>query len=106
MLLDEPSLGLAPLMVERIFDQITSLRAAGRTLLVVEQNARAALNIADRGYVLENGRIAAEGPASTLLGDESVQEAYLGGSGAGVRDMETRIRERRKQVLAEAGRAA
>ena len=57
MLLDEPSLGLAPLMVERIMAQIVALRAAGGTILVVEQNARAALGIADRGYVLENGRV-------------------------------------------------
>jgi branched-chain amino acid transport system ATP-binding protein len=105
MLLDEPSLGLAPLMVERIFGQITNLRAAGRTVLVVEQNARAALAIADRGYVLENGRIVNEGPAAALLADKSVQEAYLGGSSAGVRDMEVRIRERRRQILAQAGRA-
>jgi len=106
MLLDEPSLGLAPLMVERILDQIKNLRAAGRTLLVVEQNARAALAIADRGYVLENGRITHEGPAAALLGDETVQEAYLGGSGTGVGDMEARIRRRRREILAQAGRIA
>ena len=103
LLLDEPSLGLAPLMVERIFEQIRNLRKAGRTILVVEQNARAALGIADRGYVLENGRIAAEGVASSLLEDKSVQEAYLGGTGSGVRDMEARIRERRRQILAQVG---
>ena len=63
LLLDEPSLGLAPLMVERIMAQIVALRAAGGTVLVVEQNARAALDIADRGYVLENGRITLAGAA-------------------------------------------
>ena len=66
-MLDEPSLGLAPLVVERIMAQIVALRAAGGTVLVVEQNARAALGIADRGYVLENGRITVEGEAAALL---------------------------------------
>ena len=64
-MLDEPSLGLAPLVVERIMAQIVALRAAGGTVLVVEQNARAALGIADRGYVLENGRITVEGEAAS-----------------------------------------
>src|SRR5438270_627844 len=80
-LLDEPSLGLAPLLVERIMTLIRSLCDAGGTLLVVEQNARAALGIADRGYVLENGRISAFGPASELLSNRAVQDAYLGGEG-------------------------
>ncbi len=65
LLLDEPSLGLAPLMVARIMDQIVALRAAGGTVLIVEQNARAALDIADRGYVLENGSITVAGKASS-----------------------------------------
>jgi branched-chain amino acid transport system ATP-binding protein len=100
MLLDEPSLGLAPLMVERIFNEITRLRQAGGTVLVVEQNARAALDIADRGYVLENGRITHEGAAGALLSDEAVQDAYLGGSGDSHGDMEKRIRQRRKVIAA------
>jgi len=100
MLLDEPSLGLAPLMVERIFNEITRLREAGSTILVVEQNARAALDIADRGYVLENGRITHEGAAASLLGNESVRDAYLGGTGDSLRSMEDRIRKRR-QAIAE-----
>jgi branched-chain amino acid transport system ATP-binding protein len=99
MLLDEPSLGLAPLMVARIMDQIIALRAAGGTVLVVEQNARAALAIADRGYVLENGRITVSGVASELLDNPAVQEAYLGGQGGGERAIETRIREKRRAIL-------
>jgi branched-chain amino acid transport system ATP-binding protein len=99
MLLDEPSLGLAPLMVARIMDQIVALRAAGGTVLVVEQNARAALNIADRGYVLENGRITVSGKASELLGNPAVQDAYLGGQGGGSRAIETRIRAKRLAIL-------
>lgn len=100
ILLDEPSLGLAPLMVERIFNEITRLRSIGRTILVVEQNARAALGISDRGYVLENGRITREGGSAALLGDASVQEAYLGGSGSGATTMEDRIRARRREIAA------
>jgi branched-chain amino acid transport system ATP-binding protein len=100
LLLDEPSLGLAPMMVARIFDQIVRLRDAGGTILVVEQNARAALGIADRGYVLENGVIAAQGEAKALLGNATVQNAYLGGSGGSVRAMEQRIRARRREILA------
>ncbi|MBV8744738.1 MAG: ABC transporter ATP-binding protein [Xanthobacteraceae bacterium] len=99
LLLDEPSLGLAPLMVERIMAQIVALRAAGGTVLVVEQNARAALGIADRGYVLENGRMGASGQAAELLGDRAVQEAYLGGEGASSRAIEARIRARRREIL-------
>jgi branched-chain amino acid transport system ATP-binding protein len=100
LLLDEPSLGLAPMMVARIFDQIVRLRDVGGTILVVEQNARAALGIADRGYVLENGVIAAQGEAKALLGNATVQNAYLGGSGGSVRAMEQRIRARRREILA------
>ena len=99
LLLDEPSLGLAPLVVERIMGDIKGLRAAGGTVLVVEQNARAALGIADRGYVLENGRIGAEGDAQALLSDGAVLEAYLGGAGGGARAMEQRIREKRRAIL-------
>ena len=99
MLLDEPSLGLAPLMVERIMAQIVAFRAAGGTVLVVEQNARAALDIADRGYVLENGRITVSGKASDLLNDQAVQDAYLGGQGGSIRAIEERIRAKRKAIL-------
>jgi branched-chain amino acid transport system ATP-binding protein len=99
LLLDEPSLGLAPLLVEHIMREIARLRAAGGTVLVVEQNARAALGIADRGYVLENGRITASGPANQMLRDPAVQEAYLGGVGASARAIEARIRARRREIL-------
>ena len=99
LLLDEPSLGLAPLVVQRIMLQIQALRTAGGTVLVVEQNARAALGIADRGYVMENGRISAAGEAHGLLSDVAVQEAYLGGAGGGARAMEQRIRDKRRAIL-------
>jgi len=98
MLLDEPSLGLAPLLVEQIMDQIVALRAAGNTILLVEQNARAALGIADRGYVLENGRIALGGPAADLLSSAAVRDAYLGGEGDRAA-LEERIRAKRRAIL-------
>jgi branched-chain amino acid transport system ATP-binding protein len=78
LLLDEPSMGLAPLLVEEIFRVIQELNAAGVTLLLVEQNARAALGIAGRGYILETGRIVKTGPAAELLADDAVRKAYLG----------------------------
>jgi branched-chain amino acid transport system ATP-binding protein len=78
LLLDEPSLGLAPLVVRAIFGTIKELHAAGVTILLVEQNAHAALQIADRGYVLEAGRLAMSGPAASLLTDDRVRRAYLG----------------------------
>jgi branched-chain amino acid transport system ATP-binding protein len=78
LLLDEPSLGLAPLIVREIFAIIRELHASGVTLLLVEQNARLALQNADRGYVLEAGRITIEGRAAELLTDERVRKAYLG----------------------------
>jgi branched-chain amino acid transport system ATP-binding protein len=78
LLLDEPSLGLAPLIVRGIFDIIRDLHAAGVTILLVEQNARLALQSADRGYVLEAGSLAIEGKASDLLDDPRVRKAYLG----------------------------
>ncbi len=78
LLLDEPSLGLAPLLVREIFRIIGELREHGTTILLVEQNARAALRIADRGYVLETGKVVLEGLAQELLADERVQRAYLG----------------------------
>ncbi len=78
LLLDEPSMGLAPLLVEEIFRVIRELNRQGVTVLLVEQNARAALGIADRGYVLETGRVVKSAPAAELLADESVRKAYLG----------------------------
>jgi branched-chain amino acid transport system ATP-binding protein len=80
LLLDEPSLGLAPILVKQIFDIIREINAQGTSILLVEQNAHKALRVAGRGYVLENGRIAAEGPAAVLKSDERIQEAYLGGA--------------------------
>jgi len=79
LLLDEPSLGLAPLVVKRIFDVIARLKADGVTILLVEQNARKALNVADRAYVLETGLITLGGPARELAASNEVQRAYLGG---------------------------
>ncbi|WP_083705002.1 ABC transporter ATP-binding protein [Motiliproteus sp. MSK22-1] len=78
LLLDEPSMGLSPLLVGEIFRVIQDLNSQGVTILLVEQNARAALQIADRGYVLESGRVAISAPARELLEDESVRKAYLG----------------------------
>ncbi|MFN8505017.1 ABC transporter ATP-binding protein [Kouleothrix sp.] len=78
LLLDEPSLGLAPLVVRQIFAIIRELHDAGVTILLVEQNANLALQSADRGYVLEAGRLATAGPAAALLQDERVRQAYLG----------------------------
>ncbi|WP_366555657.1 ABC transporter ATP-binding protein [Aquibaculum sediminis] len=83
LLLDEPSLGLAPQMVDRIFDVIETIRERGTTVLLVEQNAGMALEIADRAYVLENGRITLSGPAAELAEDARLQEAYLGLAPAG-----------------------
>jgi len=81
LLLDEPSLGLAPLMVERIFETISELKRQGRTILLVEQNVHQALDVADRAYVLETGRITLEGPAETLRHDPKVEQSYLGVGG-------------------------
>ena len=78
LLLDEPSLGLAPLLVDQILAAVTGLRAEGITVLLVEQNASAALAIADRGYVLETGRVVMEGTGAALLNDARVKTAYLG----------------------------
>jgi branched-chain amino acid transport system ATP-binding protein len=78
LLLDEPAMGLAPFLVQLILDILVQLKSEGMTILLVEQNARAALQIADRGYVLENGRIVLDGPAGELLVDEDVKRAYLG----------------------------
>ncbi|HEY9359800.1 MAG TPA: ABC transporter ATP-binding protein [Xanthobacteraceae bacterium] len=78
LLLDEPSMGLAPMLVEQILDVVCRLKQGGLTVLLVEQNARAALAIADRGYVVEAGRIATSGSAGELLADDRVRAAYLG----------------------------
>jgi branched-chain amino acid transport system ATP-binding protein len=78
LLLDEPSMGLAPRIVAEIFAQIAGLKAQGTTILLVDQNARAALSIADRGYVMETGRVVLDGPAAELLRDPQVQQAYMG----------------------------
>ena len=79
LMLDEPSMGLAPLLVEQIFDIIKELNEAGTTILLVEQNAQMALSIADRGYVLETGKIVTSAKASELLNNDAVRKAYLGG---------------------------
>ena len=79
LMLDEPSMGLAPILVEQIFEIIQSLHKAGTTILLVEQNAQMALSVADRGYVLETGRVTLTGPGRELLADEAVKKAYLGG---------------------------
>lgn len=83
LLLDEPSLGLAPLLIRELFRAITELRSQGVTVLLVEQNARQALQIADTAYVMEAGRIVLQGSGPTLLADASVQTAYLGRRSAG-----------------------
>jgi len=79
ILLDEPSMGLAPILVEEVFRIIERLKGQGVTMLLVEQFAAAALNVADYGYVLENGRISVHGAADKLKNDPAVRAAYLGG---------------------------
>jgi len=79
LLLDEPSMGLAPLLVARIFELVKAIHRDGATVLLVEQNARLALQISDHAYVLERGRIVLEGPSRELAADPRVQAAYLGG---------------------------
>ena len=78
ILMDEPSMGLSPLLVKEIFDIIVTLRKRGITVLLVEQNAKMALSIADRAYVLETGKLTMEGKASDLLNDDAIKKAYLG----------------------------
>ena len=78
LMLDEPSMGLAPILVEQIFDIIRELHKAGTTILLVEQNAQMALSVADRGYVLETGKIVTTGTGAALLNDDAVKKAYLG----------------------------
>ena len=79
LLLDEPSMGLAPLFIEKVFDIIKNVNAQGMTVLVIEQNANQALKIADRGYVLESGKITMTGTGAELLASDDVRKAYLGG---------------------------
>ena len=79
LMLDEPSMGLAPILVEQIFKIIQTLHEAGTTILLVEQNAQAALSIADRGYVLETGKIVTSGTGTELLASPEIKKAYLGG---------------------------
>ena len=79
LMLDEPSMGLAPILVEQIFDIIKNLHKAGTTILLVEQNAQAALSVADRGYVLETGKIVTTGTCAELLASPAIKKAYLGG---------------------------
>lgn len=78
MMLDEPSLGLSPLMMKEVFRGLGELKRSGLTVLLVEQNALAALRFSDRAYVLEQGRVVLEGPSAALLDDPRVREAYLG----------------------------
>jgi branched-chain amino acid transport system ATP-binding protein len=78
LMLDEPSMGLSPIMIQLIFDTVAELKAAGTTILLVEQNASAALALADTGYVLETGRVVLSGTGPDLLTDENVRKAYLG----------------------------
>ena len=78
LLLDEPSMGLAPMLAEQILANVAALKTRGLTVLLVEQNAHAALAIADRAYVLETGRVTLEGPSVALREDQRVKEAYLG----------------------------
>ena len=78
LLMDEPSMGLSPLLVKEIFQIIATCKAAGMTILLVEQNANMALSISDRAYVLETGNVVLEGPAAELMGNANVKKAYLG----------------------------
>lgn len=78
IVMDEPSMGLSPILVSEIFDIVKSINSDGTTVLLVEQNAKKALSIANRGYVLETGKIVLSGKASDLINNESVRKAYLG----------------------------
>ncbi|WP_291325545.1 ABC transporter ATP-binding protein [Desulfovibrio sp. UCD-KL4C] len=83
LLLDEPSLGLAPLIIKDIFDLIKKIRESGTSILIVEQNAKAALSVADYGYIMEGGSIIMEGPADELANSDNLEAAYLGGKAHG-----------------------
>jgi branched-chain amino acid transport system ATP-binding protein len=103
MLLDEPSLGLAPLLVQEIYEIIKRIGAEQKmSILLVEQNARAALGIADYGYVMENGRVVLSGPAEMLRDNEDVKEFYMGLSAVGARKSYREVKHyrRRKRWLA------
>ncbi len=103
MMLDEPSLGLAPRLVGEIFDLISRLKKQGISILLSEQNARLSLSIADRGYVLENGRICLEGAGADLLHSHEVAEKYLGvGAAAGASSIEVAEVSKRLRVLMQA----
>lgn len=99
VMIDEPSLGLAPLMVEEVYGLLSDLKASGLTLLIVEQNTRVALELADYGYVMESGRMVLEGPSSQLKSNEDVREFYLGltveGERKSFRDMKHYRRRKR-----------
>ena len=101
LMIDEPSLGLAPLMVKEIFDLLGKLRSEGVSLLIVEQHAQAALELADHGYILENGRVVLEGTAAELRANEDIQEFYLGNQASGERKnyREVKHYRRRKRWL-------
>jgi branched-chain amino acid transport system ATP-binding protein len=101
LLLDEPTLGLAPKFVELVLDLVRMLRNEGTAVLIVEQNAQAALEVADRGYVLATGRITQEGSAASLLEDDSVRSAYLGGHAEGG-TMEARLRRLGEEMRGQA----
>ncbi|MCR5336217.1 MAG: ATP-binding cassette domain-containing protein, partial [Synergistes sp.] len=79
LMMDEPSMGLAPILVEQIFDIIGDMHKSGATILLVEQNARMALSVADRGYVLETGKVVTTGTGEELLSSSAIKKAYLGG---------------------------
>jgi branched-chain amino acid transport system ATP-binding protein len=103
MLLDEPSLGLAPLLVQEIYEIIKRINTEQKmAILLVEQNARAALGIADYGYVMENGRVVLSGPAEMLRDNEDVKEFYMGLSAVGARKSYREVKHyrRRKRWLA------
>ena len=97
LLIDEPSLGLAPMMIEEIFALLGHLRAKGMSLLIVEQNAQAALGLADHGYVLEGGRVVLEGTATQLKANEDIQEFYLGHQAGGERRNYREIKHYRRR---------
>jgi branched-chain amino acid transport system ATP-binding protein len=97
ILIDEPSLGLAPMMVEDVFSVLAQLKAAGTTLIVVEQNSRVALELADHGYVLENGRVVLEGSAKDLASNEDVREFYLGMTAEGERKSYREVKHYRRR---------
>lgn len=97
LLIDEPSLGLAPMMIEEIFVLLGHLRTQGMSLLIVEQNAQAALSLADHGYVLEGGRVVLEGTAAQLKSNEDIQEFYLGHQAGGERRNYREIKHYRRR---------